>query len=86
MAVSYISPSLPTSVSSSNILAIQLKERHGLSPESDRDATNTLLMIQAVANISGWKMEAEFERLHEIIRNYQSLSREIRELATEEGD
>ncbi|MEZ4775302.1 MAG: hypothetical protein R3D00_19105 [Bacteroidia bacterium] len=86
MAVSYVSPTLPAPVSTPQLIASQLRERHGLSPEHDREATNTLLMLQAVANISGWKMDAEFARLREIITKYQSLSHEIRELAAVDRD
>lgn len=81
MTVSYVSPALPASAHTPQVIASQLRERHELSPENDREATNMLLKLQAVANISGWKMDAEFARLREIVAKYQSLSQEIRDLA-----
>ncbi|MEZ4826594.1 MAG: hypothetical protein R3C61_09925 [Bacteroidia bacterium] len=79
MAVTYVSPTLPAS--SPQLMANRLSKKFELTPEHDKDATNALLMLQAVANISGWKMEAEFARLGEIIGKYQALSREIQEMA-----
>ena len=74
---SFPSSSLPFATSEDQNFARNLIEKHNLQPEADRKTAETILLIQAITNLQGKNLDAEFEKLKELLEKYKALVADI---------
>ena len=74
---------LPNAYIPATDLARDLLNKYEINPTSLKEAADTILLLRAQANVSGYKMENELIRLSNILIRYEELTHALHDIAEE---